>query len=79
MLIYNLNLFFQIEYYDVDTAKNAVKRNKVWGLIYFSNNYTASLGERIMLKEETDEVSITLSEVNVWQDMSSKYLFLDNL
>ena len=57
----------------MDTAKNAVKTNQVWGLIYFSKNYTASLAERIMLKEETDDISITLSEVNVWQDMSSMY------
>lgn len=62
-----------MEYHDLDEAKMAVKRNKVWGLIYFSGNYTASLVERIMFKEETDDTSITLSEVNVWQDMSSTY------
>lgn len=66
------SIHFQVEYYDIDVAKDAVKRNKVWGLIYFSSNYTASLGERIMLKEEADDITITLSEVNVWQDMSSK-------
>ncbi|XP_065216092.1 ABC transporter G family member 20-like isoform X2 [Planococcus citri] len=63
-----------IEYYDIETAKNAIKTNEVWGLIYFSKNYTASLVERIMLKEETDNVSIALSEVNVWQDMSNQYI-----
>ncbi|XKL69122.1 hypothetical protein PGB90_006891 [Kerria lacca] len=63
-----------IEYNDMNKAKNAVKRNKVWGLVYFSNNYTASLAERIMLKEETDDISIAFSEVNVWQDMSNQYI-----
>lgn len=59
----------------MESAKSAVKKNKVWALVYFANNYTAALAERIMLTEDVDDLTMTLSEVNVWQDMSSKYKF----
>ncbi|KAK7574524.1 hypothetical protein V9T40_011715 [Parthenolecanium corni] len=63
-----------IEYTNIESAKIAVKRNKVWGLVYFSSNYTSSLVERIMENKDASELSMELSEVNIWQDMSNQYI-----
>lgn len=65
---------FQKEYNNLNAAKDAVKRNDVWGLIYFASNYSSALAQRITLAEDLDDLTINLSEVNVWQDMSSECL-----
>ncbi|XP_065214315.1 ABC transporter G family member 23-like isoform X2 [Planococcus citri] len=63
-----------VEYYDIDSGKNAVKKNKAWGLVHFPKNYTASMNERITLREKADDASLTFSEVQIWLDMSNQYI-----
>lgn len=64
----------QIEYDSLDEAKFAVKKNKVWGVLYFEEGYSESLGARIKTPENLTEKTLNISDVNIWQDMSSKYI-----
>lgn len=61
----------QVEYDSLDEAKFAVKKNKVWGVLYFEEGYSESLGERIQMSENLTERTLNISDVNIWQDMSS--------
>lgn len=67
-------IFFQIEYKDINSAHNALSKNKVWSVLSFGKNFTHSLIERIEggLYYTSNE-TITLSNVDVWMDMSSMY------
>lgn len=64
----------QIEYDSLDDAKFAVKKNKVWGVLYFEEGYSESLGARIKMPDNLTERTLNISDVNIWQDMSSKYI-----
>ncbi|XP_065204441.1 ABC transporter G family member 23-like [Planococcus citri] len=61
------------EYYDMNEARKAVKKNKAWGLIYFRKNFTASLHERLDGKNVT-EIAYELSNIQIWLDMSNQYI-----
>lgn len=77
-----VNFLKQVEYNSLDEAKFAVKKNKVWGVLYFENGYSESLGSRIKMPENLTERMLNISDVNIWQDMSSKtftrFIFLKN-
>lgn len=60
-----------MEYSSLDEAKFAVKKNKVWGVLYFEEGYSESLGARIQMPENLTERTLNISDVNIWQDMSS--------
>lgn len=64
----------QIEFDSLDEAKFAVKKNKVWGVLYFEEGYSESLGGRIKMPDDLSERELNISDVNIWQDMSSKYI-----
>jgi len=67
-------LINQIEYDSLDEAKFAVKKNKVWGVLYFEEGYSESLGARIKMPDNLTERALNISDVNIWQDMSSKFI-----
>lgn len=67
-------LFQQINYDQVDTALNAVKKNHAWGLLYFPNNYTKSLAVRVKKFPRISNLYFNSSAVQVWIDYSSKSL-----
>lgn len=41
--------------------------------MYFTDNYTDCLIERINFTSRATNLSLELSEVNIWMDMSSKH------
>ncbi|XP_054276021.1 ABC transporter G family member 23-like [Macrosteles quadrilineatus] len=63
-----------IEYSSLEEGVRAVKRNDAWGLMHFSGNYTTSLMERVNFTRDASNLSIDLSEVNFWMDMSNQYI-----
>lgn len=63
----------QIEYMDDSTALHDVRKNKVWGLLHFTENYTASLANRVAKGLDALEGDVTNSAVDTWVDLSSNY------
>lgn len=64
------------EYYETpELATEAVSRGKAWGALYFTDNFTDALVARMALGRDTDEETLDQSEIRVWLDMSSKFLF----
>lgn len=61
-------------YDDVDTALKAVKKNDVWGLLYFPTNYTLSLAKRFVNGSRISDFDVELSTVQTWIDLSGKWL-----
>ncbi|XP_014212098.1 ABC transporter G family member 20 isoform X2 [Copidosoma floridanum] len=65
------------EYYpDPESAKEAVRRGKAWGTLYFTENFTDSLVARMLLGKDTDMDSLDQSEIRVWLDMSNQQIGL---
>lgn len=54
----------------------AVRRGEAWGTLYFTENFTDALVARMALGREADDETLDQSEIRVWLDMSSKYLFI---
>ncbi|XP_075229228.1 ABC transporter G family member 23-like isoform X3 [Lycorma delicatula] len=63
-----------IEYQSVDDAQIALSKNKVWGVLHFSKNFTSSLLERIDMGWVSDDTVINFSIVDVWMDMSNSII-----
>lgn len=64
------------EYYpDPESAINAVRTGNAWGALYFTENFTDALVARMALAKDADEETLDQSEVRVWLDMSSKFLY----
>ncbi|XP_050534362.1 ABC transporter G family member 23-like [Daktulosphaira vitifoliae] len=63
-----------IEFDSLDKAKFAVKKNRVWGVLYFEKGYSESLGARIQMPDNLTERTLNMSDVNIWQDMSNQYV-----
>lgn len=61
----------QVEYNTLDEAKFAVKKNRIWGILYFEEGYSESLGARIQMPDNLTDRMLNMSDVNIWQDMSS--------
>lgn len=67
-----LFLLIQIEYTDDSTALHDVRKNKVWGLLHFAENYTASLAERVAAGLDALPPAVTNSAIDTWIDLSSR-------
>lgn len=52
---------------------DAVKKGDVWGILYFTENFTDALVARMALGKDSDDETLDQSEIRVWLDMSSKY------
>lgn len=77
--MYNYINCKQVEYNSLDEAKYAVKKNKVWGVLYFEEGYSESLGARLQMPDNLTDRVLNISDVNIWQDMSSNiYSFIFN-
>lgn len=61
----------QIEYMNDTTALHDVRKNKVWGLLHFTENYTASLANRVASGLDAFPEDVTNSAVDTWVDLSS--------
>lgn len=72
ILIYFL---LQTYYPEPDSAMEAVRRGEAWGTLYFTENFTDALVARMALGRDADDETLDQSEIRVWLDMSSKYLF----
>lgn len=64
----------QLHFDDVDTALSAVKKNDAWGILYFPNNYTSSMAVRFVNASRTSDLTVELSTVQAWIDLSGKWL-----
>ncbi|XP_075228584.1 ABC transporter G family member 23-like [Lycorma delicatula] len=65
---------FVDEYVDLNSAKRAVEKNDAWALLYFRNNYTESLMDRLNNTLRVSDESLDWSEVVIWMDMSNEYI-----
>ncbi|XP_039286121.1 ABC transporter G family member 23 [Nilaparvata lugens] len=63
-----------IEFEDIESARHAVEKNDAWGLLYFSNNYSESLMERLNYSHRATDEALDWSEINIWMDMSNQYI-----
>lgn len=68
----DISLNLQTEFPDIESAKVAVRHNRAWGLIYFAQNYTEALIERISEGKKASKMAMDLSDVHIYQDMSSE-------
>lgn len=53
------------------TALHDVRKNKVWGLLHFTENYTASLANRVALGLDAFPQDVSNSAIDTWVDLSS--------
>jgi len=63
-----------VEYSSLEEGVKAVQKNDAWGLMHFTGNYTTTLMERVNFTRGASDLSIELSEVNFWMDMSNQYI-----
>lgn len=63
-----------VQYDDDDIALNDVRKNKVWGLLHFQNNYTKSLANRVTEGTRVSPEDVTSSLMNTWVDLSNQYI-----
>ncbi|KAL1131051.1 hypothetical protein AAG570_012288 [Ranatra chinensis] len=61
-----------VRYDEFDEAVKAARKNHVWGVLHFSQNYTASLINRIELAIMAPSYTVQHSQLEIWLDMSSK-------
>lgn len=63
-----------VEYHNRTTALQDVRKNKVWGLLHFNENYTRALSRRVSdgLKVEPEDMDMSLLES--WVDLSNQYI-----
>lgn len=63
----------QKEYGDVESARRSVVKGESWGFLYFPQNYTRSLLERIEYGQDTPDHVVDDSVIDVSLDMSSGF------
>lgn len=66
--------FQVVEYNNLEVARSAVWHNKVWGVIFFDQNFTKSLSERIDKRNKLDDETIEMSIMDAWIDLSNQYI-----
>lgn len=76
MLILLPSIIFQQRYDTVEEAKKSIIKGGAWGILYFNENYTSSVIRRIEEGEATPNLTVESSTVDIWLDMSSKYLLI---
>uniref|UniRef100_A0A8D8V747 ABC transporter G family member 23 n=1 Tax=Cacopsylla melanoneura TaxID=428564 RepID=A0A8D8V747_9HEMI len=63
-----------LEYPDMESGKLAVIKNTAWGLLYFSENYTISLAERVNQGQNVNDGTVETGLIDTWMDMSNQYI-----
>lgn len=66
-------LIFQVHFDYLEDAIESVKHGKVVGVLYITENFTASAEQRIDKGKDIDNEVLDFSEIKVWLDMSSKF------
>lgn len=67
-------LSFDVTYYDdMDKAKERVRLGKSWAAVGFSSNFSDALRSRWELSRNVPQYDIIASDVEVFQDISSKF------
>ncbi|XP_046683649.1 ABC transporter G family member 23-like isoform X1 [Homalodisca vitripennis] len=62
------------EFKDLDSARQSVERGESWGYLYFPENYTRALMERIESGQTVSDQVLDESLVDVWLDMSNLWV-----
>lgn len=60
----------QKEYYDVEEAKNSIRKNEIWALLRFNWNYTESLKDRVSTGRDSTNDIVDHSFLDYWVDDS---------
>ncbi|KAI5704851.1 hypothetical protein M8J75_009432 [Diaphorina citri] len=63
-----------VEFSDIESGKMAVSKNIAWGLLYFAENYTISLAERLNLGQSIDDGVVESGMIDTWIDKSNQYI-----
>lgn len=63
-----------VQYNNHSVALNDVRKNKVWGLLYFNENYTQALSNRVSYGLKADEEDMDMSMMDSWIDLSNQYI-----
>lgn len=58
----------------MEAAVQATKKNVLWGVIEVPKNYTKSMLLRLTHNLKTKDPEVEASCINVWLDMSSKFI-----
>ncbi|XP_039286122.1 LOW QUALITY PROTEIN: ABC transporter G family member 23 [Nilaparvata lugens] len=66
---------FEIHHHQTfDSAKESLRRGKIWGILRFASNYTESVIKRIEEGQATPDGVVDASTVDVWLDMSNQWI-----
>lgn len=66
----------KVKYDDLDYALDDIKHGNVVGVMYMAENFTESFESRVEDGRNVEAEVLSFSEIKVWLDMSSKYLFI---
>ncbi|KAL1456782.1 hypothetical protein WDU94_001483 [Cyamophila willieti] len=62
------------EYKSLEDARSKLWHNNIWGVIFFNENFTRALGERIDKRNRLDDETIDMSIMDSWIDLSNQYI-----
>lgn len=66
---------FQVkEFKSLEDARSNVWHNNIWGVIFFNQNFTKALGERIDKRNKLDDDTLEMSIMDAWIDLSNQYI-----
>ncbi|XP_017303944.1 uncharacterized protein LOC103520270, partial [Diaphorina citri] len=61
------------EFRSLEEARSNVWHNNIWGVIFFNQNFTKALGERIDKRNRLDDETLEMSIMDAWIDLSSEH------
>ncbi|KAJ8920069.1 hypothetical protein NQ315_011723 [Exocentrus adspersus] len=64
----------KVYYKSLEDAVDSVKHGKVVGVLYITENFTASAEERIEKGKDVEQEVLDFSEIKVWLDMSNRQI-----
>ncbi|KAI5730710.1 hypothetical protein M8J76_016648 [Diaphorina citri] len=62
------------EFRSLEEARSNVWHNNIWGVIFFNQNFTKALGERIDKRNRLDDETLEMSIMDAWIDLSNQYI-----
>jgi hypothetical protein len=65
----------QRDYYNIEDAKTAIRKNEIWALLRFNWNYTESLKDRVNSGENSKDDVVDQSFLEFWVDDSGDFNF----
>ncbi|GLV42002.1 uncharacterized protein CBL_05040 [Carabus blaptoides fortunei] len=64
----------KVFYNNLGTAMDAVRSGKVYGVVYFGNNFSEATIERVQEGRFVSDLALDMSEIKVWLDMSNRQI-----